>query len=307
MKHTKRVLSMLLAIMMVLGVCPLAVFAQDSATDEQTETANPSEQKPYYTYYVQNGLTFLWSGENLTKSASYTTTRVKALVNILNAEQSINKTMYSRLAYDLARDDGNGGATFNAMNYIAVDGGVIMLNDNDFIYTDIVPRKTIDGVEVLTDMTFEVSQSYFDTVATYSGGNYVPSRGWGGGAMWYGPFAVLNPIKPVYKSITVGQTLYYYGEYADASGAPTPFYFTKTPKDAENAKYTYKNGAMEQITDQAVLELIYAQASADQLTVDGAAKSLTASDDNYWAFPAINGQGLSGAVGYNGWPLWSTG
>ena len=139
MKNTKRVFSMLLAILMVLGICPFAVFAQDGASGEQTEeTTTPSEPKPYYTYYVQNGLTFLWSGEDYT--IGETEQKVSSLVNILNADQSINKMMYGRQSFNLAMNDGNGNVRFNPMNYKVVNGGVYVTENAMPILTDVIPH-----------------------------------------------------------------------------------------------------------------------------------------------------------------------
>ena len=47
MKNIKRIFSMLLACLMVFGVCPLGIFATGEAPDESPDT-EPSEPKPYY-------------------------------------------------------------------------------------------------------------------------------------------------------------------------------------------------------------------------------------------------------------------
>ncbi|MBO7740480.1 MAG: hypothetical protein J6S34_03060, partial [Clostridia bacterium] len=59
---------------------------------------------PYYELYVQNGLTFLWSGENLEIGTSAKNTQ--ALVNILNPEESINGTTWGRQAFNLMNQSG---------------------------------------------------------------------------------------------------------------------------------------------------------------------------------------------------------
>lgn len=300
MKNTKRLLSMLLAILMVLGVCPLAIFADGEVSAEPEQTP-PSEPKPYYTYYVQDGLTFLWSGEDL--AIGETEQKVSALANILNPEQSINKMTYGRQLFNLAKNDGNGNAIFNPMSFTAVNGGVLVPSDRVPILTDIIPYTVIDDVEVLTDMTLEVSQSYFDKIATATGKTYSANRGHDGGSIWYGPLGSIGNGKMTYKSVVVGTTRYFYAEYKDASGNSQPFYFNANPKTATNKKYTYDGEKMTEITDSAVLALIHEQANANALTVDGTARSFTYSGNDYAAFPAIDGHGTAGVYVHNRAPL----
>lgn len=299
---TKRFLSWFLLLTTLFASVPM-LCAQSTASESQ---AAASEPKPYYTYYVGDGLTFLWSGEDY--EIGETEKTVTSLPNLLGGDLKIDKMMYGRQYFNLAARNSQGGAKFKSLSYKIVNGGVLVARDSNPILTDVIPYTTIDGTEVLTDMTLEVSQSYYDTVETAVGNSVsAPNRGYDGGMMWLGPFGAISHSKAIYKSIAVGTTLYYYGEYKNASDVATPFYFTASPKTESNAKYTYQDGEMVKITDADTLALIHTQANANALTVDGVAQSLTANAIDYAKHKAITGENTSGVFAYSGWPFYNLG
>lgn len=205
---------------------------------------------PYYDLYVQNGLTYLWSGEDLEIGTGAKNTN--ALVNILNPEESINGTTWGRQYFNLMNQSG----AYRTLSYPIVDGGVIASDSYRPILTHLVPYTVIDGKEVLTDMTLEVSQSYFDTVKTSSAGATTSAtRGFDGGQAWYGPFGSVTHTKSSYNTMYVGGATYFYLLYKDADGAFHPFY-RKTHETGLDgtAFYTYDaaSNSMSLITDEAV-------------------------------------------------------
>ena len=89
----KRTLAFMLALLAVLGTFPLSVLGI-TATEATSEEEALAWDGQYAPLYVQNGLTFLWTGEG---NELGTTEAVSATItNLLNPEQSITRATEHR-------------------------------------------------------------------------------------------------------------------------------------------------------------------------------------------------------------------
>ncbi len=289
--------------------------------DEAYEEALPY----YYELYVQDGLTFLWTGEG--NAVGVSETKVSSLPNLLGGELAIDKVTYGRQggnyaspsSYQTKAQTGtvfmaDEGATpvYNPMSnggYYVVDKGVVSRDNYKMILTELMPTATVDNKTVLTDMTLEVSQMYFDDIkvsnskyASALGTSYV-NRGNDGGQNWFGPLGALSHTKMTYNAKTVGTDRYYALMYKDANGDFHSFYRKNTTASIlTSSLYTYNESTntMTEITDADTLAWIRAVNASNQpinIWITETKQYLSTSYDvnnPYKSYPAMDANGVMG-------------
>lgn len=125
----------------------------------------------YAPLYVQDGLTFFWTGEGLTASSSAMT----SIPNMLSGKtDAITKTSYDRQTPGADGNDKNGGRNLSVS---AVAGAIYKNNEYKFNMSHLAPVRAWDDsatpVSVLSDMTLELSQWYATGI----------KAGWNGASM----------------------------------------------------------------------------------------------------------------------------
>ncbi len=113
----------------------------------------------YAPLYVQDGLTFFWTGEGLSASSTTTT----SIANMLPGKtDAITRVSYDRQAPGVSSNDTD--CNGRALSVKAVAGAIYKNNEYKFNMTHLVPVRAWDDSEtpisVLSDMTLELSQWY---------------------------------------------------------------------------------------------------------------------------------------------------
>lgn len=169
----------------LLGKLYVGETTKEAVEEILTTLAIPTIAEIYNPLYVQNGLTYLWDGFDL----SFDGQKATSLPSLLEDGVSINRQTEHR-EWGGTGSSGNGAAMSTIYNY---DRSVLMANNNRQLHiTNLLPwREFTDGTDVPSDMTFEATlmyPTYYKTSPTQE----TPSQtytGYNGGTLYFGPLA----------------------------------------------------------------------------------------------------------------------